>query len=88
MDRRHSILTPDPSSKHRSSTNDTALLLADLVRAERLGDRAWLLEPFTSPSVCGACMIAYRAAWDIVGEAGGARAWLEQFEARMAVGER
>lgn len=88
MDRRHSILTPDPSSKHRSSTNDTALLLADLVRAERLGDRAWLLEPFTSPSVCGACMTAYCAAWDIIDEAGGAKAWLAQFEARMAVAER
>jgi len=88
VDRRHSILTPDPSSKHKSSTNDTALLLADLVRAERLGDRAWLLEPFTSPSGCVACMTAYRAARDIIGEAGGATAWLAQFEARMAVGER
>ena len=33
-------------------------------------------------------MTAYRAAWDILDEAGGAKAWLARFEAQMAVGER
>ena len=85
-DRQHTILTPDPSSRHTPSSNDTALLLADLVRAVRLGDRAWLLEPFASPSVCSACAAAYSAAWDVVGGAGGVTAWVAQFETRWTNG--
>jgi len=62
--------------------NDAALLLADLVRSRRFGERAWLTEPFAAPSVCTACAEAYRAAWFLVREAGGVEQWLHRYERR------
>ena len=82
--RRHGVLMPDPSSEHQAVANDAALLLADLVRSWRAGDRAWVLAPFASPSVCAVCDDAYRAANYIIAEAGGAAAWVASFEARSA----
>lgn len=82
MGRRHSVLTPDPSSPHQPAPSDVALLLADLVCARRMGDRAWLLEPFAPPAVCGSCEQAYRMAHAIVEQAGGVDAWVAAFEAR------
>jgi hypothetical protein len=79
----HRVTMPD-ASPHLASTDDTNLLLADLVTATKLGDRAILLEPYASPSVCVTCMEAYRAAWHIVSEAGGATEWLKAFEAAGA----
>jgi hypothetical protein len=66
----HTVLAPDPGSDHLASPHDIALLLADLVRAVRFDDRVWLLDPFASPSVCLACLAAYREAWDALGAAG------------------
>ena len=54
----HTVLAPD-ASVHIASPNDAALLLADLVRAVRLGDRVRLLEPLAQPWGCAACMAAY-----------------------------
>jgi hypothetical protein len=82
VDRRHSVLTPDPSSKHQPAGNDAALLLADLIRSRRMGDRAWLLEPFAPPTVCASCDDAYRIAHYILDRAGGADAWIAAFEAK------
>jgi hypothetical protein len=76
----HTVLTPDPTSQHRATRDDLALLLADLVRAVRLDDRALLLEP--PPSLCPSCRASYSAAWRIVGDAGGVRAWVAEFERR------
>jgi hypothetical protein len=78
----HTVLAPDPGSDHLASPHDIALLLADLVRAVRFDDRVWLLDPFASPSVCLACLAAYREAWDALGAAGGVMAWLAEFERR------
>ena len=80
--RGHSVLRPDPSTPHQPAPNDAVLLLADLVAARRVGDRAWLLEPFAAPSVCPACAEAYRLANYVLAQYGGAEAWLESFEAR------
>ena len=82
MAHRHSVLTPDPLSKHEPAPSDVALLLADLVRARRIDDRAWLLEPFAPPAVCVACEQAYRIAHSILDQAGGVEAWLAAFETR------
>jgi hypothetical protein len=84
----HTVLAPDPTSQHMATPDDLALLLADLVRAVRLDDRALLLEP--PPSRCPSCRAAYSAAWQIVGDAGGVRAWVAEFERRrlmMSAGE-
>ena len=78
----HTVLAPDPTSQHMATRDDLALLLADLVRAVRLDDRALLLEP--PPSLCPSCRAAYSAAWQIVGDAGGVRAWVAEFERRRA----
>ena len=83
--RGHSVLRPDPATPHRPAPNDAVLLLADLVAARRVGDRASLLEPFAPPSVCPACADAYRAANYVIAQYGGAEAWLESFEARERV---
>lgn len=82
MDHRHSVLTPDPLSRHEPAPSDVALLLADLVRSRRIDDRAWLLEPFAPPAVCASCDHAYRIAHWILDQAGGVEAWLAAFEAR------
>jgi hypothetical protein len=44
----HTVLIPD-ASEHIASPNDAALLLADLVRAVRLGGRVRLLKPLAQP---------------------------------------
>lgn len=49
--RGHSVLRPDSTTPHQPAPNDAVLLLADLVAARRVGDRAWLLEPFAPPSI-------------------------------------
>jgi hypothetical protein len=77
----HTVLAPD-ASEHIASPNDPALLLADLVRAVRLGDRVRLLEPLAQPWGCAACMAAYSQARDALVAAGGVTEWLAQFEAR------
>ena len=76
----HTVLAPDPTSQHMATRDDLAVLLADLVRAVRLDDRALLLEP--PPPLCPSCRAAYSAAWQIVGDAGGVRAWVAEFERR------
>jgi hypothetical protein len=81
----HSVLRPDPTKPHQPAPNDAVLLLADLVAARRVGERAWLLEPFAPPSVCPACAEAYGAANYVIAQYGGAEAWLEWFEARERV---
>jgi hypothetical protein len=63
-----------------ATRDDLALLLADLVRAVRLDNRALVLEP--PPLLCPSCRAAYSAAWQIVVDAGGVRAWVAQFERR------
>jgi hypothetical protein len=78
----HNVLTPDPTSQHVATTNDSALLLADLVRAVRLDDRVLLFEPLAPPWGCAECLAAYREAWDALGAAGGVTAWLKQFVTR------
>lgn len=80
MPRRHSVLTPDPSSAHKFAVHDVALLLADLVRSRRMEDRAWLLEPFAPPAVCQSCEKAYRIAHTILAAAGGVEAWIAGFQ--------
>ena len=80
----HTVLAPDPHSEHIASPHDSALLLADLVRAVRLGDRVRLLEPTDSASSCAACMAAYAEAQDSVTAAGGVRQWVTQYEALLA----
>jgi hypothetical protein len=82
--RGHSVLRPD-TSPHQPAPNDAVLLLADLVAARRVGDRAWLLEPSGPPSVCPACAEAYRAANYVIAQYGGVEAWLKSFEARERV---
>jgi hypothetical protein len=79
----HTVLAPD-ASEHNASPNDAALLLADLVRAVRLGDRVRLLEPLAQPWGCAACMIADSAARDALVAAGGMTEWLAQYEARVS----
>jgi hypothetical protein len=81
---RHRVTWPSADSPHARSADDVKLLLADLVTATKLGDRAALLEPYAPPSLCAACMEAYRAAWNIVDEAGGASEWLRKYEAAGA----
>jgi hypothetical protein len=80
------VLTPDCSSTPQAAVNDATLLLADLVRSRRMSDRAWLLDPFASPSVCDACDEAYRAAHYVLAEAGGVEEWLRRFELAAAAG--
>jgi hypothetical protein len=78
MARRHHCVTlPDANTPHMASTDDTRLLLADLIAATRLGDRAVLLQPYVPPSACPVCVAAYEAAQRILDEAGGVAAWLE-----------
>ena len=84
--RGHSVLRPDPATPHEPAPNDTVLLLADLVAARRVGERAWLLEPFAPPSVCPACAEAYRVARFIIATHRGADAWLKSFEGRQRGG--
>ena len=79
----HTVLVPD-ASEHIASPNDAALLLADLVRAVRLGDRVRLLEPLAQPWGCAACMAAYSAARDALVAAGGVTPWLTQYETRVS----
>jgi hypothetical protein len=78
----HTVLVPD-ASEHIASPNDAALLLADLVRAARLGDRVRLLEPLAQPGSCATCMAAYSQARDALVAAGGVAEWLAQYEARV-----
>jgi hypothetical protein len=78
----HTVLGPDPTSQHVATPDDSALLLADLVRAVRLGDRVVLLEPLTPPWNCAACLAAYREAWKILRATGGLTAWVAEFERR------
>jgi hypothetical protein len=80
----HNVLAPDPTSPHVVTPDDSALLLADLARSVRLGDRVVLLEPLTPPWNCAACLAAYREAWGTLGAAGGVTQWLAQFAARPA----
>jgi hypothetical protein len=79
----HIVLVPD-ASEHITSPNDAALLLADLVRAVRLGDRVRLLEPLAQPSSCATCVAAYSQARDALVAAGGVTAWLAAYEARVS----
>ena len=79
----HTVLASD-ASEHITSPNDAALLLADLVRAVRLGDRVRLLEPLAQPWGCVACLAAYSEARDALVAAGGVTAWLAQYEARVS----
>jgi hypothetical protein len=79
----HTVLLPD-ASEHIASSNDAALLLADLVRAVRLGDRVRLLEPLAQPWSCATCVAAYSQARDALVAAGGATAWLAEYEARVS----
>ena len=79
----HIVLVPD-ASEHITSPNDAALLLADLVRAVRLGDRVRLLEPLAQPSSCATCVAAYSQARDALVAAGGVTAWLAEYEARVS----
>jgi hypothetical protein len=58
-------------------------LLADLVRAVRLGDRVRLLEPLARPWGCAACMAAHTEARDALVAAGAVTQWLSQYEARV-----
>jgi hypothetical protein len=83
--RGHSVLRPDPTTPHQPIQNDAVLLLADLVAARRVGERAWLLEPFAPPSVCPACAEAYRVANYVIAQYGGVEAWLESFAAQERV---
>jgi hypothetical protein len=78
----HTVLTPDPTSQHVATPDDSALLLADLVRSVRLDDRVVLLEPLTPPWNCAACLAAYREAWNILRATGGVTAWVAEFERR------
>jgi hypothetical protein len=78
----HNVLAPDPTSQHVATPNDSALLLADLVRSVRLGDRVVLLEPLTPPWNCAACLAAYREAWKTLRATGGVTAWVAEFERR------
>jgi hypothetical protein len=79
----HTVLVPD-ASEHIASPNDAALLLADLVRAVRVGDRIRLLEPLAQPWSCASCMAAYSQARDALVAAGGMTAWLAEYEARVS----
>jgi hypothetical protein len=79
----HTVLVPD-ASEHITSPNDAALLLADLVRAVRFGDRVRLLEPLAQPWSCATCMAAYSQARDALVAAGGVTAWLAEYEARVS----
>jgi hypothetical protein len=78
----HNVLLPDPTSQHVATPDDSALLLADLVRAVRLGDLVVLLEPLTPPWNCAACLAAYRESWRILRATGGLTAWVAEFERR------
>jgi hypothetical protein len=79
----HTVLAPG-ASEHIASTNDAALLLADLVRSVRLGERVRLLEPLAQPWDCAACMAAYGVARDALVAAGGVAEWLAQYETRVS----
>ena len=76
----HTVLAPN-ASEHVASSNDPALLLADLVRAVRLGDRVRLQEPLAQAWGCAACRAAYSQARDALVAAGGVTEWLAQYEA-------
>ena len=78
----HTVLAPDPTSQHVATPDDSAMLLADLVRAVRLGDREVLLQPITPPWNCAACLAAYREAWKILRATGGVTACVAEFERR------
>jgi len=75
-------LSPEPTSQHVATPDDSAMLLADLVRSVRLGGRVVLLEPLTPPWNCAACLAAYREAWKILRATGGVTAWVAEFERR------
>jgi hypothetical protein len=78
----HNVLASDPTSQHIATPDDSAMLLADLVRSVRLGDRVVLLEPLTPPWNCAACLAAYREAWKVLRATGGVTAWVAEFERR------
>jgi hypothetical protein len=80
MARCHTVLSPDAITPHAPASDDVALLLADLVRAVRLGEPVTLLQPLVA--ACSTCAAAFTAARRVVTAAGGVNQWLKHYEQR------
>jgi hypothetical protein len=73
----HTILYPDHSPHQERRGGDVLTLLADLLAATKMGDRAALVQPFGPPELCDQCKKAYEEAMGIVEAGGGVERWSE-----------